>query len=205
MGKQQTDRGTGAKESEGKPLEPQSDKGHSDLVRPTDPLVEAYQVAPGSNLPPGYRMTEAGAKWLRQLAQMDLSQKSIAAMFRMSPSWLAKQIRENDVARAAFEEGQAERELEYRQARMVLEKINPAVHIHVGKTKYGEVPVETTEVKHTIHVVGASPDADKLTIEDWQRQFAPRDTIEATAKDITPAPSGAALKPEQSDERDNDV
>lgn len=166
------------------------------IARPTEPLIEAYQVAPGSHLPPGYRMTETGVAWLRHLSKLDLTQKSLAAMFGMSPSWLAKQIKEHENVRGAFELGQAEREAEYRAARSILEKVNPQVHIHVGKTKYGEVAVEQTEVKHTVHVVGARPvDEKELTFDEWQSQFAPKAVVEARKNavdaesvDITPKP-----------------
>lgn len=177
-----------SKQDVAEPEEPPIEAGEV-LARPTEPLIEAYQVAPGSHLPPGYRMTETGTAWLRHLAKLDLTQKSIAAMFGMSTQWLSKQIKEHESVGKAFSLGQAEREAEYRAARSVLEKINPAVHIHVGKTKFGEVPVEQTEVTHTIHVVGARPVDEELSFDDWQKQYAPKDVIEATAKDVTPKPT----------------
>lgn len=156
-----------------------ADASRKDLItRPTEPLLREERFAPG--LPPAVLLTDTGIAWLRQLSKLDMSVKSIASMFGMSDDWLKKQLRETPEVKRAFDMGQAEHEAEYRLARDMLSKMNAQVHIHHGKTKYGEIPVERKEQTVTVHVVGTLPGAgDEIkSIDDWRQQFAPKDALD---------------------------
>jgi hypothetical protein len=118
-------------------------------------------------------MTETGHHFLTALAKHGMSMRSCAAMFGMGHDWMSRQIKNNDAVRGAWELGQAEDEAEYRAERKVLRKIAPQVHIHEGKTRYGEVPVEHKVVEHKVTPVIATNPVSSNDIEEWKRKYAP--------------------------------